>query len=120
MSYNVYAKEINKMERKEILEKSRNDNKGNDEFEKSVLNSSGRIAAGVGGLLCGTFLILDLIFKGEPNPAYWAIWSSIEATLFTLKYKNLRKKHELFVAVIYTLLAVMFTVTHILILTGVM
>jgi hypothetical protein len=108
------------MERNEILEKNRKDNKGNDEYENSVLNSSGRIAAGVGGLLCGIFLILDIVFKGEPNLAYWTIWSSIEASLFIIKYKKLRKKHELLLAVLYTLLAVMSTATYILILTGIM
>ena len=40
------------MNREEILEKSRRENKGTDEMELIVLNSAGKLAAQIGMLIC--------------------------------------------------------------------
>ena len=106
------------MKKEVILEKSRNENKGMDERELSVLASSGKIAAQIGMLVCCLVAVLQVVFIDSISFESWMIYFSILGTLFLVKYIKLRKKHELWLAILYCVLFVFFTVLFIIRLVG--
>lgn len=98
------------MNKEEILEKSRKENKGADEMERSALQSAGKLAAQVGMLVCCIVATLQVAFTGMMSYESWMIYFSILGTLFTVKYIKLHNKHELWMAILYIALFIMFTV----------
>ena len=98
------------MNREEILEKSRRENKGTDEMELIVLNSAGKLAAQIGMLICCVVAVLQVSFTDSMSYESWMIYFSILGTLFTVKYVKLHKKHELLLAILFSALFVFFTV----------
>ena len=98
------------MNREEILEKSRRENKGTDEMELIVLNSAGKLAAQRGMLICCVVAVLQVSFTDSMSYESWMIYFSILGTLFTVKYVKLHKKHELLLAILFSALFVFFTV----------
>ena len=89
------------MNREEILEKSRRENKGTDEMELIVLNSA-----------------LQVSFTDSMSYESWMIYFSILGTLFTVKYIKLHKRHELLLAILFSGLFVFFTVLFVRRLAG--
>jgi len=106
------------MKKEEILEKSRNENKGSDELELSVLASSGKLAAQIGMLVCCIVAVLQVILRETISFESWMIYFSILGTMFTVKYFKLHKKHELLLAVLFDCLFVFFTVLFVIRLIG--
>lgn len=106
------------MNKDDILEKSRRENKGPDEMEQYVMAAAGKIAAKVGMFVCCIVAILQVIFTDAISFESWMIYFSILATIFLVKYVKLHSKHELWVAILYTVLFIMFTVLFILRLVG--
>ena len=106
------------MNKDDILEKSRRENTGPDEMEQYVMAAAGKIASKVGMLVCCIVVILQVVFTGAISFESWMIYFSILATTFLVKYWKLRSKHELWVAVFYTMLFIMFAVLFILSLVG--
>ena len=96
------------MNKEEILEKSRAENKGRtDEMEMAVLGRAGSIAAAVGGLVCVLIVLLNLISKSsDPKVSFavWAVYGLMQGALFLVKYVKLRRAHELVRTILYLLL----------------
>ena len=105
------------MNKDDILEKSRRENKGPDEMEQYVMAAAGKIAAKVGMLVCCVVAILQVIFTDAISFESWMIFSILAAT-FIVKYVKLHSKHELWVAVLYTVLFIMFAVLFLIRLVG--
>lgn len=97
------------MNKEEILEKSRKENKNKDIAEIDTTNSASKIAAIAGALLCVLISSLDWYFTKTVNFACWAINFGILSTLFGIKYLRLRRKHELFVTAVYLLFFAFFS-----------
>lgn len=106
------------MNREEILEKSRRENKGTDEMELIVLNSAGKLAAQIGMLICCAVAVLQVSFTDSMSYESWMIYFSILGTLFTVKYSKLHKRHELLLAILFFGLFVFFTVLFVRRLAG--
>ena len=106
------------MKKEEILEKSRNENKGLDELELSVLASSGKLAAQVGMLVCCLVATLQVIFTDSINFGSWMIYFSIFGTISTVKYKKLHRRDSLLCAILYGGLFVFFTILFVIKLIG--
>ena len=106
------------MNKEEILEKSRNENKGSDELELSVLAASGKLAAQIGMLACCLVALLQVIFTDTISFESWMIYFSILGTMFTVKYLKLHRRHELLLAILYDALFVFFTVFFVIRLIG--
>lgn len=106
------------MNKEDILEKSRKENKGNDEMERFVLSEAGKLASRVGMLVCCLVSLLQVVFTGRVSYESWMIYFSILGTLFVVKYLKLRQKHELWIAILYCSLFVMFTFLFVLRLVG--
>ena len=96
------------MNKDDILAKSRAENQGSDEFEKQVLEKAGKLSSQVGLMVCCFIALFSVIRTGRVNNGCWAIYFSISATLFWTKYIHLRKRHELMMAVISTLVCLLF------------
>lgn len=95
------------VDKEEILKKSRNENRNKDIYELEVISKAQR----VGGLiaLCVTFalmLIERVILESGTNYGYFLIILSAGMGLWIYKAVKMRKKHEIFLAVLWTVIAV--------------
>ena len=96
------------MDKDDILARSRAENQGSDEFEKQVLEKAGKLAAQAGLLACCIIAAASVAVTERPNNACWVIYFSIYATLFWTKYRHLKNRHELMLAVISTAVGLLF------------
>lgn len=96
------------MEKEEILEKSRKENKNKDIAELEIINRSGKIAYVVGALLCCVISFLDWSFTKTINCACWMVNFGMLTAVFTVKYIRLKKRHELIFAIVYFLIFAFF------------
>ena len=102
------------MNKNEILEKSRQENKGTDLFEREAMNSASQKAIAVGGLLCMILSFGDVFLGRTFNYALWGIYLSMTGTTLLVKYFHLRKIHELIFGIIEIGLAIGFILLHFL------
>ena len=101
------------MNKEEILEKSRKENKNQDIYEKEVIiqgNSYECIAVAV---LATIFFVIQIFTGGGMNYGLYAVVFSMPMAGFWIKYMRMHKKHELFVAVCYTVIVLIFSAVHI-------
>ena len=105
------------MDKEKILEMSRAENKNQDERERAAMARAGQVASAVGGIVCGLFLVLNAFFR-RPGDATtlvaWTVYLSITGTSLLVKYRQLRKKHELIFGLIQLAMALMFFVFYVL------
>lgn len=106
------------MKKEDILEKSRKENKNKDIAELEVIYRASNIAGRVGMLVCCVIVVLEIIFTGQPNLSSWAIYFSILGTLMLVKYIKLRRRHELWIAILYIACFILFFIAYVLKLTG--
>ena len=106
------------MDKNEILEKSRNENKNKDEMQKAVFSKAGQRACAVGGIVCAIIIALEMIFTDSVSLSIWAVYLSITGTMLISKYTQLKKKHELIFGVFELILAAAFLVMHIIRIAG--
>lgn len=97
------------MDRDDILARSRAENRGTDAYERQVLERAGKLSAQVGMLVCCLIAAASAAATGRVNNACWVIYFSIHATLFWTKYRHLRRRHELGLAVTATAVGLLFT-----------
>ena len=108
------------MERNEILEKAQKENNGKDIADLEAQRKGAYIAYFVGFFLIIIWDVVEGIFFHRVNFGGNLALAAMAFTAFLVKYLNLRKKHELFVTIVYGLLTVAFAVMWVLQLTGVM
>ncbi len=96
------------MTKEEILAKSRGENKGRDLAELEVIDRAGRTACIVGLVLCCTVSVMEAILAGRFHYGIWAVYFGMSGTVFLVKYKRLKKRHELALTVLYFILALFF------------
>ena len=102
------------MNREEILEKSRQENKGRDEMERDVFARAGQTACAVGGIVCALVIILEALFARQVNFSTWAVYLSMTGTMLLMKYRSLKKTHELIFGVCQLVMALMFLVMYVI------
>lgn len=102
------------MDKQEILEKARQENKGKDIADLDAAQRGTNIAFMVGGLTIIGVCIVYLIVTGSFPYGVMSGLFVMLAVAFLVKYHYLRKKHELVVGVAYALIAVGFAVIWIL------
>lgn len=105
------------MNKDEILERSRKENKNQDEMERDAFAKAGLRACGVGGLVCAFIILLEAIFDklgNQVTAATWAVYLSMTGTMLLMKYVRLKKKHELIFGVLQIALAIIFLVVYVI------
>ena len=95
------------MNKEEVLKKSRNENQNKDIYELEVISRAQRI----GGLIaiCVTFALMVIervILDCGTNYGYFLIIISAGMGVWLYKAVKMRKKHEIFLAVLWTILAI--------------
>ena len=100
------------MNKEEILEKSRQENKGQDVYEQEIIQKGASYAILVATALATVFFIAQILLGGGQNYGLYAILGAVMATQFIVKAKYLKRKHEIVVAVMYSLLTVLCIVAH--------
>ncbi len=94
------------MNKEEILQKSRNENKNRDVYELEIINKSSNYAMRAGLLTaCIMCVISAFLIDGDvwilcAMPC-WSVYFSMLATLFLYKYIKMKKRHELALSIIY-------------------
>ncbi|MEI3219753.1 MAG: DUF6442 family protein [Lachnoclostridium sp.] len=101
------------MDKEEILERSRKENKNQDIYEKEIIIQGNRYACIAAAVLATIFFVIQIFTGGGIDYGLYAVVFSMPMAGFWVKYKNLHKKHELFVAVCYTIGVLLFSVAHI-------
>lgn len=101
------------MNKNEILERSRKENKNQDEMERDAFLKAGQRACAIGGLVCMTIIIFEAVFSDHVNFSIWAVYLSMTGTMLMVKYIRLKKKHELIFGLLQLGLAVTFLIMYI-------
>ena len=101
------------MNKEEILEKSRAENRNKDIYEKEVLKQAGTSAVIVMMVLATIFFVVQIFVGGGINWGIWALVFSSNMTTFWVKYIKLRRNHELVMAITYTIFVSACAVGHI-------
>ena len=100
------------MNREEILEKSRKENRNQDVYEKEVIIQGNRYACIAAAVLATVFFVIQIFTGGGMDYGIYAVLFAMPMAGFWLKYIKLRKKHELLVAICYTVGVVLFSAAH--------
>ncbi len=102
------------MTREEILEKSRSENKGKDIVEEEFIRKGFLVCWVVSLIAAGVVAMVEGIVLGKQNSGiFFALMSGL-FSFFLLKYIRLRKKHELFITIMYGIAAVCFLTSWII------
>lgn len=101
------------MNKDEILAKSRAENKNKDVYEQEVLKQASTSAVIVMMVLATIFFVAQIFVGGGMNWGIWALVFSANMTAFWVKYIKLRRKHELVMAIIYTIFVSVMSGYHI-------
>lgn len=107
------------MNKNEILEKSRQENKGRDEFEKYTIDAASSKAVAVGGILCCVIIFIEAFIFNKVSFNMWAVYLAIAGTTLLVKFHYRRKKHELIFGIMELILAAVFVTIHFLSLGGI-
>lgn len=102
------------MTKEEILEKSRTENKGKDIVEEEVVKK-GFLSCWIVSLIAASVVaMVEGIVLGKQNSGIFFSLMSGLFTFFLVKYIRLRRKHELFITVMYGIAAVCFLASWII------
>ena len=107
------------MDREESLERSRQENKVRDEWERDVQAKAAQRAIAYGGILCGIVIILDSLFADQVNYSTWAVYLCMTGTMLLTKYRYLKKRSHLVFGALQLGLAVLLLGIYIARLMGV-
>ena len=101
------------MNKDEILEISRRENKNRDFAELDLTIQAGNLAGRVGACVCCLIFILSRYFTNTFLYSPWIIYFSILGTHYLVKFGKIRRKTDLFLCIVYfavCLLALVFFV----------
>lgn len=102
------------MNREEILEKSRQENRGQDVANLEVSRSSIVFGWIIAVCILAVVAVAEALKYGRMNSGiFFAVMAGCSA-IFIRKYLKLRKKHELFISIVYVIASVAFLVSWIL------
>ena len=101
------------MNTEEILERSRNENKNQDIYEKEIIERGNKYACIAASVLATVFFVVQIFVGGGMNYGLYAVVFSMPIGGFWFKYFKLRKKHELVVSIGYSVVVLLFSIAHI-------
>ena len=102
------------MNKDEILEKSRQENKHKDEMEKEVFLKAGQRSCAVGSIICAIIIVLETFFADNVNLSILALYFAMTGTMLLSKYSKLKKIHELIFGSIQLVLSAICMVLYIM------
>lgn len=102
------------MNKDEILEKSRQENKHKDEMEKEVFLKAGQRSCAVVSIICAIIIVLETFFADHVNLSILALYFAMTGTMLLSKYSKLKKIHELIFGSIQLVLSAICMVLYIM------
>ena len=102
------------MNRDEILEKSRNENKGKyDERQLAALGKASNVGIAVGGLMCMLIALVSEIFFDRYifYAIAWLVYTSMLGSRSLYLYKELKARKHLVIGILETVCAAAFAVS---------
>lgn len=102
------------MNKDEILEASRKENKSKDLAELEVNYRAGNIAGRVGATVCCLISVIFVRVTGSMLCSPWIIYFSILGTHNLVRYIKLRKKSDLAVTILLFAMCILFLVLFVL------
>lgn len=102
------------MNKEEILERSRQENRRRDEMEADTFARAGQLATAVGGIVCMAVILLEGFIAGRINYGTWAVYLSMAGSMLLGKYRRLGKRHELVFGITELALAAVFFIMFVL------
>lgn len=106
------------MNKDEVLEKSRNENKNQDEFYAEVNKSSMRVGMLAVVVVCLLLMVVEYFVYGECNNGYIVIITAVNAALNLYKGIKLKDKSFIISGIIWLLVTVIDTANYIMNLVG--
>ena len=102
------------MEKEEILEESRKENKKKDVYEIEVENKGCKIAAMAMLILISVYFIYEIITGKGTNPALYSVIAICEAALYGYKAIKIKKHRGLSIltSVIWSILTIMLVLEY--------
>lgn len=101
------------MNKEEILAKSRVENKNKDMYEQEVLKKGQGIAIIVTAILATLFCVIQIFVGGGFNNGLYALVLSGTMATFWVKWFKLKRRHELVMAFVYTIIVIALSACHI-------
>lgn len=101
------------MNKEEILEKSRKENKNQDIYEKEVIDQGNKYACIAAAVLATIFFVVQIFVGSGMNYGLYAVVFSMPMGGFWYKFFKLHRRHELFVSIAYSVVVVLFSIAHI-------
>lgn len=99
------------MNKEEILQASRNENQNRDIYELEVISKGQRIGGLIGISIAFILMSVEsILFEKDMRHGYFLIIIASGAGLWIYKALKLKKKHEIFFAVLWTVLAICMTI----------
>ena len=101
------------MNKEEILEKSRSENKNKDFYAEELNTIAATISSFCALILATVFFVIQLIVGQGFNFGLYAICFSVGAVQFIIKAIHLKRKRDVFPAIFYSLVTVTLSCIHI-------
>ena len=101
------------MNKEEILEKSRIENKNLDLFEREVSQKAGNLAAIIAAILATVFYVIQVFVGLGQNYGLYAVVFSIPATGYLVKAIRMKNKKDIVAAAVFIIVTLFFSVTHV-------
>ena len=100
------------MDKDEILERSRKENKDMDLVELEAINHANMIANVVGVVVCGVLTVIHAVIREGMDNSAWTVMFSILSTIMLVKFVKLRRRHELLIGLVYLFITILFFVWY--------
>lgn len=100
------------MNKDDILEMSRKENRGQDLFVAKVNESSATISSIIATLFATVLFVVQCLVKDEYNLALYAVMLVIGAGTFTSKAVFLKRKRDIVLAILFSVATVIVTAIY--------
>ena len=95
------------MQKEEILEISRKENKNRDLVDIEISSQAGNVAGRVGACVCCLISLVFYWVTDSPLLSPWVIYFSILGTHYLVKFIKIKKKTDLAITILYYAMCVL-------------
>ena len=101
------------MNKEEILEKSRKENRNKDIYEEALIKQGSAIVNIVMVILATVFFVIQVFTGGGINYGLYAIVFCHSMVLSWIKWRKLRQRQQFLLSLLYTVCVLLFSIVHI-------
>lgn len=101
------------MNKEEILEKSRKENRNKDIYEEELIKQGSAIVNIVMVILATVFFVIQVFTGGGINYGLYAIVFCHSMVLSWIKWRKLRQRQQFLLSLLYTVSVLLFSIVHI-------